>query len=132
MTRPSLRISEKQVGDVTVLDLSGLLVLDDGDAVFREAVNDLIARDRLQVVVNLADVTYMDSAGIGVLIGRYLGVRRRGGDMKLANLTTRSHRVMTITHLLTVFDAFDSVDEAVQSFGQPRPDKPDKEVNETR
>jgi anti-sigma B factor antagonist len=120
MTRPSLRITERQVGDITVLDLSGLLVLDDGDAVFRDAVNDLIARDRLSMVVNLADVTYIDSAGIGVLIGRYLGVKRRGGEMKLANLTSRSHRVMTITHLLTVFDAYESVDEAIKSFGHPR------------
>ena len=120
MTRPSLRISERQVGDITVLDLSGLLVLDDGDAVFRDAVNDLIARDRLSMVVNLADVTYIDSAGIGVLIGRYLGVKRRGGEMKLANLTSRSHRVMTITHLLTVFDAYESVDDAIKSFGHPR------------
>ena len=81
MTRPSLRITERQVGDITVLDLTGLLVLDDGDAVFRDSVNDLINRERLRMVVNLADVTYIDSAGIGVLIGRYLGVRRRGGDM---------------------------------------------------
>jgi anti-sigma B factor antagonist len=120
MTRPSLRITERQVGDITVLELSGLLVLDDGDAVFRDAVNDLINRDRLFMVVNLADVTYIDSAGIGVLIGRYLGVKRRGGDMKLANLTSRSHRVMTITHLLTVFDAFESVDDAIKAFAHPR------------
>ena len=59
---------------------------------------------------------YIDSAGIGVLIGRYLSLRRRGGDMKLANLTARSHRVMTITQLLDVFDCFDSTEEAVESF----------------
>ena len=58
----------------------------------------------------------IDSAGIGVLVGRYLSVRRRGGDMKLANLTARSHRVMTITQLLDVFDCFDSIDEAVEGF----------------
>ena len=126
MTRPSLHIAEREVGDITVLDLSGLLVLDDGDAVFRDRVNALIDRERLRMVVNLADVTYIDSAGIGVLIGRYLGVRRRGGDMRLANLTTRSHRVMTITHLLTVFDAYDSVDAAIQSFTEkPAPSEID-------
>jgi anti-sigma B factor antagonist len=116
MTRPTLRITERQIGDVSILDLSGQLVLDDGDAVFRDAVNDLIARNRLKMVVNLGDVTYIDSAGIGVLIGRFLGLRRRGGDMRLAHLTSRSHRVMTITHLLNVFDAYDSVEAAVQSF----------------
>lgn len=116
--RPSLSVVQTQVGDITVLDLKGQLILDDGDTVFRQAVNDLIDRDQLKIVVNLGDVSYIDSAGIGVLIARYLGVKRRGGDMKLANLTTRSHRVMTITHLLTVFDAFNSVDDAVRSFGQ--------------
>jgi anti-sigma B factor antagonist len=116
VTRPALRIAEREFGDISVLDLTGLLVLDDGDVVFRDAVNRLIDRNRLKIVVNLGDVTYIDSAGIGVLIGRYLGLRRRGGDMRLANLTTRSHRVMTITHLLNVFDAYGSVEEAVQSF----------------
>ena len=72
--------------------------------------------NRINLVVNLADVTAIDSAGIGVLVGRFLSVRRRGGDMKLANLTARSHRVMTITQLLDVFDCFDSVDEAVAGF----------------
>lgn len=120
MTRPSLQINERQVGDVTVLDLNGLLVLDDGDVVFRDAVNDLMARGQLRMVVNLADVTYIDSAGIGMLISRYLGVKRQGGEMKLANLTSRSHRVMTITHLLTVFEAFNSVDDAIRSFADPR------------
>jgi anti-sigma B factor antagonist len=81
-------------------------------------VNAAVAAGRLKVVVDLAGVTYIDSAGIGVLIGRYLSLRRRGGDLKLANLTMRSHRVMTITHLLTVFDAHDSVEGAVRSFGQ--------------
>ena len=120
MTRPSLHITEREVGDVTVLDLNGLLVLDDGDVVFRDAINALITRGRQQFVVNLADVTYIDSAGIGMLISRFLAVKRQGGDMKIANLTTRSHRVMTITHLLTVFDAFNSVDDAVQSFAHPK------------
>ena len=120
MTRPSLHITERQVGDITVLDLNGLLVLDDGDVVFRDAINALITSGRQQFVVNLADVTYIDSAGIGMLISRFLAVKRQGGDMKIANLTTRSHRVMTITHLLTVFDAFNSVDDAVQSFAHPK------------
>ena len=116
MTRPSLRITESQVGDVMVLDLNGLLVLDDGDVVFRDTVNALLARGFRYYVINLSDVTYIDSAGIGILISRDLAVKRIGGDMRIANLTSRSHRVMTITHLLTVFDAFDTVDDAVRSF----------------
>ena len=117
MTRPALRITVTERGEVTVMELEGRLVLDDGDTVFRETINGLMDRNRLKLVVNLADVSYIDSAGIGVLVGRYLGVRRRGGDMKLANLTARSHRVMTITQLLNVFDCYDSVEEAVRAFG---------------
>jgi anti-anti-sigma factor len=116
MSRPALRITLDPRGDVTVLHLNGRLVLEDGDSVFRDAINDIVAEDRINLVVNLADVTAIDSAGIGVLVGRFLSVRRRGGDMKLANLTARSHRVMTITQLLNVFDCFDSVDEAVAGF----------------
>lgn len=117
MTRPALRITTIERGEVTILDLEGRLVLDDGDTVFRETINDLMDRNRLKLVVNLANVSYIDSAGIGVLVGRYLGVRRRGGDMKLAHLTARSHRVMTITQLLNVFDCYDSVEDAVRAFG---------------
>ena len=117
MSRPALQVSTDDRGPVTVVHLSGRLVLEDGDEIFRDAVNSLAARNRLKLVVDLANVTYIDSAGIGVLIGRYLSLRRRGGDMKLANLTSRSHRVMTITQLLDVFDCFDSIDEAVGSFG---------------
>ena len=87
MTRAALQVTPEHRGSVTVLHLSGRLVLEDGDAVFREAVNALIAENRVHLVVDLADVTSIDSAGIGVLVGRFLSVRRRGGDMKLANLT---------------------------------------------
>jgi anti-sigma B factor antagonist len=116
----TLNIAATDVGDVTVLDLDGRLVFDDGDVVFREKVNQLIARDRVKLVVNLENVSYIDSAGIGVLVGRFLALRRRGGDMRLANLTVRSHRVMTITQLLNVFEAHDSVEQAVRSFDGPR------------
>jgi anti-sigma B factor antagonist len=116
MNRPVLQVVGEERDAVTVLHLKGRLVLEDGDLVFRDAVNELAARDRIALVVDLAEVSYIDSAGIGVLIGRYLSLRRRGGDMKLANLTARSHRVMTITQLLDVFDCFDSVEEAVEAF----------------
>jgi anti-sigma B factor antagonist len=121
MTRAALVVTAEHRGAVTVLHLSGRLVLEDGDAVFRDGVNALVAENRIHLVVDLADVTSIDSAGIGVLVGRFLSVRRRGGDMKLANLTSRSHRVMTITQLLDVFDCFDSVDDAVGSFSIAHP-----------
>ena len=111
-----LRIAERNVGGVTILDLAGRLVMDQGDAAFRDRVVDLLARQQKQMIINLQEVTYIDSAGVGMLVAKMLSVRRAGGDMKLLHLTTRSNRVMTITRLLTVFEAFDDEEEAIRSF----------------
>lgn len=113
---PILRIVERIADGVTILDLSGRLVLDQGDAAFRDCVADLLARGQNQVLLNLLNVSYIDSAGVGVMVAKMLSVRRTGGDMKLLHLTPRSTRVMTITKLLTVFEAFDDEEEAVRSF----------------
>lgn len=111
----TLYIDERTVSGVTVLDLRGRLVLDETDY-FRRKMDDLIEGQRLLVVLNLKDVTYIDSAGVGMMVGKYLSVRRKGGDMKLLHLTPRSQRVMTITKLLTVFEAFDSEEKAIAAF----------------
>lgn len=111
----TLQIAERNVDDVTVLDLQGRLVLDETEH-FRRRVDDLVQQDRLKVLLNLKDVTYIDSAGVGMMVGKYLSLRRKGGDVKLLHLSPRSHRVMTITKLLTVFEAFDSEDQAIASF----------------
>lgn len=116
--RRTLHISERKVGDVAVLDLEGRLVLDETDQ-FRKRVEDLVQQNRLKVLLNLKDVTYIDSAGVGMMVGKYLSVRRKGGDVKLLHLSPRSHRVMTITKLLTVFETFDAEDMAVASFAAP-------------
>ena len=113
---PTLRIAERVVDGITILDMSGRLVLDQGDEAFRDCVTAVLARGQKQILVNLKDVTYIDSAGVGALVGKMLSVRRAGGDLKLLNLTPRSNRVMTITKLLTVFEAFDDEAEAVRSF----------------
>lgn len=113
---PTLRIAERTVNDVTILDLAGRLVLDRGDATFRERITELVAKGRTQLIVNMREVTYIDSAGVGVMVAKMLSVRRAGGDMKLLHLTARSNRVMTITRLLTVFEAFEDEAEAVRSF----------------
>lgn len=112
----TLRIVERVVDGVTILDMTGRLVLDEGDATFREHITSLLDRGQMQIVLNLKDVSYIDSAGVGVMVAKYLTVRRAGGDMKLLHLTPRSNRVMTITKLLTVFEAFDDEQEAVRSF----------------
>jgi len=113
---PTLRIVERVVDGVNILDMTGRLVLDEGDATFREHVTDLLARGQTQIVLNLKDVSYIDSAGVGVMVAKLLTVRRAGGDIKLLHLTPRSNRVMTITRLLTVFEAFEGEQEAIRSF----------------
>jgi anti-sigma B factor antagonist len=112
-----MTIAERSVGPVTILALSGRLVLDDGDALLRQRVDDLVARGRLQIIADLTALDYVDSAGIGILIAKYLSVRRRGGDLKLLRLSSRTHHALEITHLLTVFEAFESEEDAVRSFG---------------
>jgi anti-anti-sigma factor len=111
-----MTLKERRVGDVSILDLKGRLVLDDGDDLLRDRINDLVNEGRLKIVVNLHDVTYVDSCGVGVLIAKYVSVRKKGGDVKLLNLTSRSQRVMEISKLLTVFETFDSEDRALASF----------------
>lgn len=111
----TLQISDRVVDGVTVLDMQGRLVLDEADF-FRRRVEDLIRDNRTKIVLNLKDVTYIDSAGVGMMVGKYLSVRRLGGDVKLLHLSPRSTRVMTITKLVTVFEAFESEEQAVRSF----------------
>jgi anti-sigma B factor antagonist len=112
----ALQITERRRGDVTILDLAGRVVLGEGDAPFRQAIEALVKEKRLKIVLNLRDVTYIDSAGVGVMVGKLVSLRRQGGDIKLLTLVQRNLRVMTITKLVTVFEIFESEDEAVQSF----------------
>ncbi len=109
-------LNERRIGEVTVLDLKGRLVLEEGDAVLRAHVNNLVEHGRTQIIVNLREVTYVDSCGVGVLIAKFVSVRKKGGDVRLLHLTPRSHHLMEISKLLTVFEIFESEDDAVGSF----------------
>jgi len=111
-----MTVVERRIGDVTVLDLKGRLVFDDGDAALRAHINDLVAEGRMQILLNLRDVTYVDSCGIGVLVAKFVSLRRKGGDLRLVNITPRSQRLMEISKLLGVFRIFDSEAEAIASF----------------
>ncbi|HEX5069793.1 MAG TPA: STAS domain-containing protein [Vicinamibacterales bacterium] len=113
-----LTIEEHGVGDVTILRLSGRLELDAGDLALRSCIDQLVEQDRNRIVLDMRGVTRMDSAGIGMLVGKYLSVRRRGGTIKLLNLTARSNRLMDITKLISVFETYQDEDEAVRSFSQ--------------
>jgi anti-anti-sigma factor len=116
-----MKITERAVGDVTVLDLQGRLVLDDGCDLFRDTVNRLVQIGRRKLLVNLDQVTYVDSAGLGMLVSKYLTVVKRGGQLKLCNLRRRSYRVLNITRLLTVFERFESEAEALKTFDDEAP-----------
>ena len=110
-----VKITERRVGDVTILELHGRLVMDE-DTSCSEHIDDLVRQGRIRIILNLRDVTYIDSAGVGALIAKYVSLRRRGGDLRLVSLSDRVRRVITIAHLLQVFETFDSEDLAVRSF----------------
>lgn len=111
-----MRIAERRVADVTILQLAGRLELDDGDTVLRDHVNRLAEEGRVNLILDLTDVTRLDSAGIGMLVGKYLTVRKRGGTIKLLHLTDRTSRLLNITKLASVFEIFEQEDQAVRSF----------------
>jgi anti-sigma B factor antagonist len=111
-----MQIEERVVDDVTILDLKGKITLGDGDEVLRDRINSLALQNRLRVILNLEDVPYIDSAGLGVIVRTYTTIRRQGGQLKLVNLTKRITDLLSITKLLTVFETFDTEAEALQSF----------------
>jgi anti-sigma B factor antagonist len=111
-----MTIVERRIDDVTVLELQGRLVFDDGDRAFRARVDELVEQGRMRIVVNLAAVTYIDSCGIGSLVAKFVSLRRKGGDLRFVHVTPRSNRLLQITRLIGIFRIFDSEDEAVASF----------------
>jgi anti-sigma B factor antagonist len=111
-----MQIDERTVGDVVVLDLKGRVMLGDGDEVLKDKVNSLLNQGMKKIVLNLAQVPYIDSAGLGEVVRTFTTVSRQGGHLKLLNLTKRITDLLAITKLLTVFDTYESETEAVQSF----------------
>ena len=111
-----MQIDQRSVGDVIVLDLKGKITLGEGDELLKDKVNSLVNQGHKKIVLNLADVPYIDSAGLGEVVRTYTTVSRQGGSLKLLNLTKRITDLLSITKLLTVFETFDSENEAVRSF----------------
>ena len=111
-----MEIDERTVGDVVVLDIKGRVQLGEGDEMLKDKVNSLLNQGRKKIVLNLAEVPYIDSAGLGEVVRTFTTVSRQGGQLKLLNLTKRITDLLAITKLLTVFDTYDSEQEAVQSF----------------
>jgi anti-sigma B factor antagonist len=111
-----MQIEERVVGEVTILDLKGKITLGEGDEVLKDKINSLILQNRKRILLNLADVPYIDSAGLGEIVRTYTTVSRQGGALKLVNLTKRITDLLSITKLLTVFEAYDSEPEALKGF----------------
>ena len=111
-----LAISERRIGAVTVLALDGRLVLEEGEGPLRDRIDALVREGRIDIVLNLHDVTFMDSCGIGTVVGKFVTLRRRGGHLKLVCPSQRCRHVLEITHLLPVFEVFETDEAAVASF----------------
>jgi anti-sigma B factor antagonist len=114
----SMKIKTRQVDGITIMDCSGRITLGEGSVTLRDAVRDLLAKGSKQILLNLGDVTYIDSSGIGELVSAFTTVRNQGGDLKLLNLTKKVHDLLQITKLYTVFDVKDDEASAVASFAR--------------
>jgi anti-sigma B factor antagonist len=121
----SMKITQREVRGVTILDLEGRLVMEDGVPQLVEHLNALIRQARRRILLNFDKVTYLDSAGVGAIAWKFATARRRDVDVKLLNLRRKSHNVLKTTRLLTVLKAFESEDEAIDSFA----DTDDDDVN---
>ena len=112
----TMKSSTRQVYGVTIVDLSGRITLGEGSGVLRHLVRELLCKGTKKILLNLGDVTYIDSSGIGELVSAYTTVRNGGGELKLLNLTKKVHDLLQITKLYTVFDIKDDEAQAVSSF----------------
>jgi anti-sigma B factor antagonist len=113
----SLKMRTREVNGIVIIDLSGQLTLGEASAAIRDEVRDQTSQGLRKILLNLGDISYIDSAGLGELTSAYTSVKNRGGQLKLLNLTRRVHDLMQITKLYTVFDVYDDEKMAIASFG---------------
>jgi len=113
-----MKASTRQVDGVTVVDFSGRITLGEGSVVLRDTIRDLLSKGNKQILLNLGDVTYIDSSGIGELVSAFTTVRNNGGELKLLNLTKKVHDLLQITKLYTVFDIKDDEASAIAAFAK--------------
>lgn len=114
----TMKVSSRQVDGVTILDLSGRITLGEGSVQLRDAVRELLAKGQKHILLNLGDVNYIDSSGIGELVSAYTTARNQSGELKLLNLTKKVHDLLQITKLYTVFDVKDDEASAIASFSK--------------
>jgi len=112
----NLKVSTRQVDGVSIVDCSGRITLGEGSIVLRDTVKDLLSKGQKKILLNLGDVNYIDSSGIGELVSAYTTAKNQGGELKLLKLTKKVHDLLQITKLYTVFDVKDDETAAVESF----------------
>lgn len=112
----SVKLTPRKVGDVTVIDAVGRITLGEASSSFRDTVREMVGKGEKKLLLNLADVSYIDSSGIGELVSAYTTVTNQGGQLKLLNLTKRIQDLLQITKLYTVFEVFDDEAAAVRSY----------------
>lgn len=114
----SMKVNTRQVDGVTILDLSGRITLGEGSVTLRDTIRDLIAKGQKKILLNLAEISYLDSSGLGELVTAYTTTKNAGGEMKLLNLTKKVQDLLQITKLYTVFDVKEDETSAVSSFSK--------------
>jgi len=114
----SMKASTRQVDGVTIVDLSGRITLGEGSVVLRDTIKDLLGKGQKKILLNLGDVSYIDSSGIGELVSAFTSVRNQGGELKLLHLTKKVHDLLQITKLYTVFDVKDDEAAAIGAFAR--------------
>jgi anti-sigma B factor antagonist len=112
----SVKLSTRQVGNVSVIDVAGRITLGEGSSALRETLRDMVAKNQIKILLNLADVTYIDSSGIGELVSGYTTVTNTGGSLKLLNLNKRVKDLLQITKLYTVFEVHEDEASAIRSY----------------
>jgi len=113
-----MKASIRQMDQVVVLDLAGQMKLGEGASILRDTVKDLLAKGQKRILVNLGEVNYIDSSGVGELVAAFTSARNQGGDLKLLNLTKKIRDLLQITKLYTVFDVFDDESTAITAFAK--------------
>jgi len=114
-----MKASIRQIDDIAVVDLSGRMELGEGSTILRETVKDLLKKGQKKILVNLGDINYIDSSGIGELVAAFTSARNQGGELKLLHLTKKVKDVLQITKLYTVFEVHDDEAAAIRAFAQP-------------
>ena len=112
----TMKSSTRQVDGVSIVDCSGRITLGEGSVILRDTVRELLSKGQKKILLNLGEVTYIDSSGIGELVSAFTTVRNQGGELKLLNLTKKVHDLLQITKLYTVFDVHEDEAGAVRSF----------------